>query len=59
MAVSKATTKADIKSTDAAPAGADAPAEKTVTFTSPWGSKVTVGSDIAGQFKDAGYKPAK
>jgi len=59
MAVSKATTKADIQSTDEKPAAADAPAEKVVTFTSPWGSKVTVGSDIAEQFKDAGYKPAK
>jgi hypothetical protein len=59
MAVSKATTKADIQSTDESPAVADAPAEKTVAFTSPWGSKVTVGEDVAELFKDAGYKPAK
>lgn len=32
---------------------------KTASFTSPWGSKVTVDADLADTFKDAGYKPAK
>jgi hypothetical protein len=32
---------------------------QSVAFTSPWGTKVTVNADLADQFKDAGYKPAK
>lgn len=32
---------------------------KTATFTSPWGTKVTVGAEHAELFKDAGYKPSK
>lgn len=38
--------------------GLSEPAES-VTFTSPWGTKVTVGADLADRFKDAGYKASK
>ncbi len=32
---------------------------KSVSMTSPWGSKVTVPADQADSFKDAGYKAGK
>ena len=40
---------------------ADAPDEtpKTVTLTSPWGSKVTVAADQADVYKDAGFISGK
>jgi hypothetical protein len=40
----------------------DGPDEVTgepVKFTSPWGSNITVSSEIAGAFTDAGYKVEK
>ncbi len=33
--------------------------DKSVTMTSPWGSKVTVAADNADVYKDAGYSGSK
>ena len=33
--------------------------DKSVSLTSPWGSKVTVPADRADLYKDAGYKSGK
>jgi hypothetical protein len=35
------------------------PSDKPVKFQSPWGSSITVSSDVAEAFKDAGYKSIK
>lgn len=32
---------------------------KSVSLTSPWGSKVTIDADLADVFKDAGYQTSK
>lgn len=49
---------ATIDSALAAEAADDQPT-KTVSLTSPWGSKVTVAADLADVFKDAGFKSSK
>ena len=54
MAVSKATTKADVE----APAP-EKPSDGLVRLVSPWGSNVTVAEDLADEFKVQGYKPSK
>ena len=39
--------------------GPDEPSDKPVKFKSPWGSNITVSSEVADAFKDMGYKPVK